>query len=169
MTDFADQRQNRAESARPRLRRSVLLSAIAGFVCGAVCWHLVGFWAFLAHEVFASRTAGSAVPTTWRGLASSRQANRQTSTSSAPSTATATADSAVRDGCTSAEIDRDRGTTRLGQCPPFSRLHASPQALARSDRADFSQASSAAAVGGSAGDRLPSAVAGWSARVDGPR
>lgn len=128
------------QSTRRRLTTrpsSTAIAAAGGFVCGAACWHFVGFWAFLTDVVlFAPATSEAPL----RGLA--RLPPR-------PPIETA--------ACTTvARANFGGGYVRLGPCPSAAIRLRPASGLERSDLAIADRQAGAA----------PTAVLGWSTSID---
>jgi hypothetical protein len=138
-------------------RRGHLLSALAGFVAGAICWHMVGFWGFVTEAVLPKRTDPRDVPTIGRTfLAASKTQNR----SSGPAGPLI----AQSGNCTTAISDRTGGEARVVECGALPGKFRAPRFAQRSDRGDFGPTPVPVLIGGTTGGT--GAVGGWSARVE---
>ncbi len=126
----------KARRQRSGFDNSTAVAAGLGFICGAVCWHLVGFWAFVNEVVFhepASMTAPS-----------------RTAVRPGPPTR-ATNNFAA---CTIAVRDAKTATVRLLPCRATA---TALQSAGRAGRGDLEPMPST---------RAAIAVLGWNARVE---
>jgi hypothetical protein len=130
--------------SRPSGPVNIVLAGALGFVAGAVCWHLVGFWSFVSDAVLYRRPDAPAVQAPLRptpGLAK---------TQSRPSGAAASL--LTPDGnCTVAVLDRGNVTAdaMVAACDPAAFKYRPSRNAVRADRGE-------------------TAVGGWSARVEKP-
>ena len=149
---------SRSKALKPRKPgASILWPGVLGFVAGAVCWHLVGFWGFVTEAVFFSRTeAVSQVPARVAALSSKAQ-NHQPGD---PAAALALA----AENCSTAIIDRTGGETTPRSCDGQPIKFRASRNITRADRGDFGPTPVPTLISGE-GIAGP-AVGGWSARIE---
>jgi hypothetical protein len=125
----------------PRSNRSTITSALAGFVCGAVTWHAVGFWDFMRQVAFNDDTAvtvaeAAVQPGVRRDgpLPSAIPPSALVTGSIHPRSRTVTLP------CVALVRDRERGTTELAPCPHDTAPLRDAGRRQRADRAaDFNE------------------------------
>lgn len=148
----------RSKALKPRKQgASILWPGILGFVAGAVCWHLVGFWGFVTEAVFFSRTeVVSQVPARATALSSKAQSRQPGS----PTAALALA----AENCSVATIARAGGETTPRGCDGQPIKLRASRNITRADRGDFGPTPVPTLISGE-GITGP-AVGGWSARIE---
>jgi hypothetical protein len=134
-----------------------MLSGLAGFVAGAVCWHMVGFWGFVTEAVLPKRADNRDVPTIGRTFLAASKTQSRPSGIAGPLVAQS-------GNCTTAVSDRTGGEARIIECGSPAGKFRPPRLVARSDRGDFGPTPVPVLIGGTASGTV--AVGGWSARVE---
>lgn len=147
-------------------KRAIVFSMLIGFVAGAVCWHLLGFWWFVSDVMFHRRgepTAQISRPAAIALKAQSRQSGV------AGPILTANLDhcsSAVRDGLT--------GDTLVGVCDVVVVRFRPARGLGKADLGDFGPSPVPTLISGTSPQEPAfaispagsAAVGGWLARVE---
>ena len=140
----------------PQKQYSVLAAAVAGFFCGAACWHLIGFWSLVSEAVFNARGDGD------RAVVSKPPARAQGRTAGAAFVPPAP-------NCTTVERDQTGAGIRLRECTGSMTRLRPPSGLGRADLADFGPQPVPTVIGSLSGEgdrRAKTAVEGWSARIE---
>ncbi len=139
------------------------MAGFAGFIAGAVCWHVVGFWSFVKEAVFFSRPDGPVQIGTRTAGAPGKAQSRQ-SGAAAPVLAV------TSENCTNAGVNRTDGDAAIVGCEGAVSIKFRPaRGIGRADRGDFGPSPVPTLVSSSSTPAPPapaqSAVGGWSARI----
>ena len=140
-----------ATTARRKAPAMAAKSAALGFVAGALCWHLIGFWGFVNEAVFFRR--GEPLVQSRMTGAPAKAQNRQSET----------APPAVATNCVSGRLDRNGGDAVVGGCEGALKVGASRNIM-RADRGDFGPVPVPVLISGEGA--MEPAVAAWSARIE---
>ena len=135
----------------------VVWAGLLGFVAGAVCWHMIGFWGFVQEAVFFSRADGPA-PIVQRTAGPPSKTQSRQAGLAGPVVVS-------RDGnCTLAGLNRATGGVEVAGCDGIPGKFHPARGTERADRGDFGATPVPTLISGAA-PPAP-AVGGWSARVD---
>lgn len=138
--------KGRSAARAPSSRAGLLASGAMGFVAGAVCWHIVGFWGFLTEAVFYARPEG--------GPARVARVNGGKAAARVPVQDEAAAN------CSMAVRAPD-GDIEPVACGPKPMRFLASRNIARADRGDFGPATVPTLISGEG-----VGVGGWSARIE---
>lgn len=151
------QRIGRARTSK----RAVMFSAVLGFVAGAVCWHLVGFWWFISDVMFHRRGEPMAQISRPAAVALKAQSRRADGTGPAVAADMGRCTVAVRDGSTA--------ETTTAPCAAIAARFYAARGLGRADFGDFGPSPVPTVISGPPPAASPAgtaAVGGWAARID---
>lgn len=142
-------------------KRAIVLSTLIGFIAGAVCWHLLGFWWFISDVMFHRR--GEPVAQLSRPAAMSLKAQSRQGGVASPT------DSANLERCSIAARDGSASETTIGVCDAVGARFRPARGLGKADLGDFGPTPVPTLISGTpplAPSVGSAAVGGWSASVE---
>jgi hypothetical protein len=139
----------------------IVLSSMAGFVAGALFWHLVGFWSFVNEAVYYKRGDSPEAASSGRAAVVAAKAQSRQAGVAGPVRSTS-------GNCSLVPIDRTGGAPQAVSCEGVAVVKFQPpRGVQRADFADFGPAPVPVLISsGTAPSGEVPAVSGWSARVD---
>jgi hypothetical protein len=141
---------------RSQSRGPIIWAGLAGFVAGAVCWHMVGFWGFVSDAVL--HRHGTTHPSALSKDGSlAKVQSRQTGTAGPVRVSL--------DTCATAAIDRTGGDSKIAGCEGLAIKVRPPRNSQRADLGDFGPTPVPVLISSRSGDGT--AIGGWAARVEG--
>ncbi len=155
----------RADAARPVVvrtsKRTVVAATLMGFVAGAVCWHLLGFWWFVSDIMFHRR--GEPMEQIARPSAVSLKEQTRRGGVAGPVAL------ASLDRCSNAVRAGSPAETVTGACETVAVRFNTARGLGRTDLGDFGPSPVPTLISGTppqSHSSGPAAVGGWSARIE---